>query len=183
MPLSKVQSNSISDSAITSSKISDGAVTASDLNATAITDKLGFTPISNTTSGSFGVAVSPSSQVPNSLQFSRIGNRYTAGGGMNGSTWVNTGIILTQASPEYMNSVYALVDAIGNENGRNQGIRRFFILMNAFDGTSISQIYSYNQGNNYGLVDIQMSGYQIQVKAANNASGGPWRLYVQEYII
>jgi hypothetical protein len=184
MALSKVQSNSIADSAITSTKISDGAVTASDLHTTAITDKLGFTPVNNLTSGSFGVATgSLYSQIPNSLQVKRIAKIHTWNGGMNGSTWVNTGITLEYTLSSYSGATCAIIDAFGIENNRNQCYRRFIVLKNNFDGTSVWNPIGYSQGGSYGQMDLQLSGTQIQIKASNGVSGGNVYLSVQELVV
>ena len=184
----------IADNAITTSKIATGAVGAGDIGdgqisavklaSSAITDKLGFTPISNTTTGSFGVAVSSLySQIPNSLQIKRIAKVHTWNGGMNGSTWVNTGITLEYTLSSYSGATCAIIDAFGIENNRNQCYKRFIVLKNSFDGTSVWNPIAYYQGGTYGQMDLQLSGTQIQIKASNNVSGGNVYMSVQEFVV
>lgn len=129
-------------------------------------------------SGNVGVAVTPWTGVSNAFNYQKGVARYVAAGNMQGASWVNTGITLV-ANSEF---VYARVVAIGSENNRNSGYREFTILWNQYDGWSVSNTLSNNQGNNYGLVDIQMSGANLQVKAANNASGGLYRIFLTYYL-
>lgn len=129
-------------------------------------------------SGNVGVAVTPWTGVSNALNYKTGAMRYVAAGNMQGASWVNTGITLV-ANSEF---VYARVVAIGSENNRNSGYREFTILWNQYDGWWVANTLSNNQGNNYGLVDIQMSGANLQVKAANNASGGLYRIFLTYYL-
>ena len=129
--------------------------------------------------GRFGIGVTPSTAVPTSLQYARVGRRHMASGGMSGSTWVNTGITFTPSN----SYCYVLVDALGNENGRNNGFRRYIVFYNFYSGWATTGAIINNQhGNDYGLVDVRYTS-TLEVKAANNASGGPYFIYATEYLI
>jgi hypothetical protein len=129
--------------------------------------------------GRFGIGITPSTVVPTSLQYSRVGRRHMASGGMSGATWVNTGITFT-ASNSYC---FILVDALGNENGRNNGFRRYILFYNIYSGWSTTGAIINNQhGNDYGLVDVRYTS-TLEVKATNNVSGGPYFIYATEYLL
>ena len=129
-------------------------------------------------SGNFGVAVTPWTGISNAFNFKTLVANYQANGTLNGGTWVSTSITLTAAS----NFVFAKIIAVGHENTRNNGFREYFVSWNSPVGWSVVQLATANQGNDYGLVDIQMSGSTVQVKAANNLSVGQYRLYVTYYL-
>lgn len=177
----------VQNSIVTSNKIANGAVITSKIEAQAVTaDTLhntlnltGKTITLPQAQGSFGVNIAPSTVVPNSLQYSRVGRRYMANGNMSGATWVNTGITFT-ASNSYC---FILVDALGNENGRNNGFRRYIMFYNIYSGWSTTGAIINNQhGNDYGLVDVRYTS-TLEVKAANNVSGGLYYIYATEYLL
>jgi hypothetical protein len=131
------------------------------------------------TLSSLSVGISPSAAVPTSLQYSRVGRRHMASGGLSGATWVNTGITFTPSN----SYCYVLVDALGNENGRNNGFRRYIMFYNIYSGWSTTGAIINNQhGNDYGLVDVRYTS-TLEVKATNNVSGGPYYIYATEYLL
>jgi hypothetical protein len=174
-----VGTDSITNNAITTPKIASQAVTATVLHNTLdLTNKTVTLPV---VQSSFGVNVAPSSVVPNSLQYTRLGRRYSAIGNMSGSTWINTGITFSPSN----SFCFVLVDVLGHENGRNNGFRRYIMFYNIYNGWSTTGAIINNQhgnGNDYGLVDARYTS-SVEIKAANNVSGGPYFLYATEYII
>ena len=127
---------------------------------------------------SLGINNTPWSGVSNALNHFTLVGKAVASGSLSAATWVSTSLTLT-AQNGY---VYAKIIAIGNENNRNNGFREYVVLWNTNDGWSVTQLATANEGNNYGLVDLQMSGTTVQVKAANNASNGLYRLFVTYYM-
>ncbi len=128
--------------------------------------------------GNIGLNVVPWSGITNSFNYSTGVGRAIASGGMNAGSWTNTSLVLTPNN-EF---IFTELVAIGTENGRNNGYRVYTILWNQYDGWQVSLKYSSQHGNNYGQVDVQMNGTTVQVKAANNASTGGYRLFLTYYL-
>ena len=155
-----------------------GNVTAGNLLGT-----IGTAAQTNITSvgtlSSLSVGIAPSAAVLNSLQYTRVGRRHIASGGLSGATWINTGITFTPSN----SYCFVLVDALGNENGRNNGFRRYIVFYNIYSGWATTGAIINNQhGNDYGLVDVRYTS-TLEVKAANNVSGGPYFIYATEYLL
>lgn len=129
--------------------------------------------------GNIGANVVPWTGLSNAFNYVTGVQRYIANGNMNAGTWTNTSLTLTTSNDGF---VYAELVAIGHENGRNNGYKVYTILWNQYDGWQVSLKYSSQHGNNYGMVDVRMSGSTVQVKAENNVSGGAYRLFLTYYI-
>jgi len=99
-----------------------------------------------------------------------------AAGNLNGAAIINTSITLTAT-----NLITYEVYTLGNENGRNQAVRVYFVYYNTAFGWSTRLVSTTIEtlGNDYGVVTLLVSaGGVLQVQAGNLISTGSYRVVV-----
>ena len=104
------------------------------------------------------------------------GNNAT--GNLNGASIINTSITLSAT-----NLITYEVYTLGNENGRNQAVRVYFVYYNTAFGWSTRLVSTTIEtlGNDYGVVTLLVSaGGVLQVQAGNLLSTGNYRVVVMK---